>query len=168
MDPGGIVTIGRISGLFGTQGWVKLFSYTRPRVNIFAYPRWLVGRAGARREYRIDEHRAQGATLIARLEGIPDRDAAAGLLGSDIAILRARLPEAAGGSFYWMDLIGLEVHNRQGLRLGRVSRLEETGANDVLVVRGETEHLIPFVRDVYILAVDPAGQGITVDWHPDD
>ncbi len=101
------------------------------------------------------------------LEGIEDREQAATRVGCDIAVLREDLPDAEDGTYYWADLEGLRVVNRDGAELGKVAYLMETGANDVLVTAGERERLIPFVAGEVILDVDFAKGVITVDWEWD-
>ena len=107
-----------------------------------------------------------GATVVAKLAGITDRDQAAVLQGMRVAISRDAFPDAAAGEFYWADLVGLKVVNSAGVELGTVSRVFETGANDVLVVEGERERLLPFIETV-VRQVDVAGGSITVDWEAD-
>ncbi len=102
-----------------------------------------------------------------QLDGVEDRDQAAARVGCDIAVLREDLPEAEDGTYYWADLQGLQVVNRDGAELGKVEYLMETGANDVLVTAGERERLIPFVVDKVILDVDFAKGVILVDWELD-
>nr|MDJ0906951.1 ribosome maturation factor RimM [Woeseiaceae bacterium] len=105
-----------------------------------------------------------GKTVIAHLDGVDDRDAAAVLVDCDIAVDREAMPDAGDGSYYWADLEGLQVVRRDGTELGNVAYLMETGANDVLVVQGELERLIPFVVEKVILDVDLDNGVITVDW----
>lgn len=164
--PDRLATLGRIVGLFGVRGWVKIQSYTRPPETILRYRRWRVHLPSGWHEYEVEEGRVHGRLIVARLEGYTDRDQAAGLLGAEVALKVSELPPTRPGEYYWAELVGLEVVNLQGTVLGRVSRLLETGANDVLVVSGERERLIPFIRDV-IRAVDPAAGRITVDWEAD-
>jgi 16S rRNA processing protein RimM len=161
-----LTTLGKIVGLFGVRGWVKVYSYTRPPEAILQYPRWRVRHTGGWREHRLEEGRVHGKQVVARLAGYTDRNRAAELIGAEVALALSELPRTRPGEYYWAELIGLEVVDRQGVPLGRVEGLMETGANDVLVVRGERERLIPFIRDV-ILEVDLERQRISVDWDPD-
>jgi 16S rRNA processing protein RimM len=108
--------------------------------------------------------RESGRKLIAKLAGIDDRDAAAELAGAAISVRRSELPELAADEFYWADLVGLEVQNTAGDRLGTVTGLIETGANDVLVLDGSDQHLIPFARGETVLRVDLENGEIIVDW----
>lgn len=158
------VVLGRISGLFGVRGWVKVYSYTEPREAVLNYGRWLLSDRDGWQEATVAEGRRHGKSIIARLAGVVDRDQAAELIGTEIAVWRDALPETEDGEFYWSDLEGLTVTHRDGTELGKVAYLLETGANDVLVVQGETERLIPFVMDDVILGVDLANGRIEVDW----
>jgi len=159
--------LGRVSGLFGVKGWVKVFSYTRPREAILDYDRWFLKKKGEWQAASIQEGQRHGKGVIAHLQGVDDRDQAADLIGCDIAIARDSLPEADEGSYYWADLEGMRVVHRDGSELGRVAYLLETGANDVLVTAGERERLIPFIAEKVILDVDFATGIISVDWEWD-
>ena len=162
------INVGRINGLFGTRGWVKVFSHTRPRENLLTYNPWFLRTEGQWQCFQVLEARAQHGGVIARLAGVDDRDQAGVLVRRDVAIAREQLGPASADDFYWADLVGLRVINRSGEELGRVSSLLETGAHDVLQVEGTREYLIPFVRGVYVLAVDLPGGDMHVDWHLDD
>jgi 16S rRNA processing protein RimM len=161
------VVLGRISGLFGIKGWVKVYSYTEPREAVLNYRRWLVSDADGWREATVAEGQRHGKTVIARIDGYVDRDQAAELVGAEIAVPRDALPETEDDRFYWSDLEGLRVVHRDGTELGRVAYLLETGANDVMVVQGERERLIPFVMGKVIVGVDLADGRIDVDWEWD-
>jgi 16S rRNA processing protein RimM len=161
------VILGRIVGLFGVRGWIKVYSYTEPREAVLDYRDWLLDRDGDWQRVELAEGKRHGKAVIARLEGIDDRDAAAELIGSDIGVDRDALPEPEEGHYYWADLEGLAVVHRDGSELGRVACLLATGANDVLVVDGPVERLIPFVPGTVILDVDLAAGVIHVDWEWD-
>ena len=161
------VTVGRISGVFGLRGWVKVFSDTDPRDHIVQFDPWYVRIGGQWREMRIADGHAQGKGVVALLDGIDDRDAASALVGADIAVRREQLPELAQGEYYWSDLIGLNVVTVDGVELGTVDRLMETGANDVLVVKGERERLIPYLPGQVITEVDLDNGLLRVDWDPE-
>jgi 16S rRNA processing protein RimM len=161
------VILGRIVGLFGVRGWIKVYSYTEPREAVLDYRDWLLDRDGDWQRVELAEGKRHGKAVIARLEGIDDRDAAAELIGSDIGVDRDALPEPEEGHYYWADLEGLAVVHRDGTELGRVVCLLATGANDVLVVDGPVERLIPFVPGTVILDVDLAAGVIHVDWEWD-
>ena len=159
------VALGYISAVHGIKGWVKVHSWTRPMEAILNYQPWLLGKE--QKPVKIVDGRKQGKGLVALLPGCDDREAAAPLVGQEIVVGREQLPPTAEGEYYWVDLEGLEVLTTKGKRLGRVERLMETGANDVLVIRGEREHLVPFVHGQYVKRVDLEGGLIEVDWDPD-
>ena len=163
--------IGRISGVYGVRGWVKVYSETEPREGITAYDPWYVKQGGGGkdrwREVRVEQARRQAKTVIAKLAGVDDRDAAIMLTGASIAIRPDQLQPLEEGEYYWRDLIGCRVINREGIELGTVRRLMETGANDVLVVsreQGSREHLVPWTPGEAILQVDLERGRIEVDW----
>jgi len=163
------VLVGRIVGLYGVQGWLKIESWTEPRTQIFKYQPWLLEKApGEMMEIGGINGRPQGKGLICQLPGVDDRDAAAALVGLDIHVARELLPPPAKGEYYWVDLEGLEVVTTEGVSLGRVSHLFATGANDVVVVRdGTRERLVPFVQGTYVRSVDLSGGRMVVDWDPE-
>lgn len=161
------MVLGRVTGLFGVKGWVKVFSYTEPREAVLDYKRWLLGSGDGWQPANVAEGQRHGKAIIARLDGFEDRDQAAALIGKDIGVPRDELPDAGEDRYYWSDLVGLRVEHRDGRELGRVDRLLETGADDVMVVIGEQERLIPFVMDKVVLDVDLAAGVIQVDWEWD-
>jgi len=162
------IVVGRINGLHGVRGWVKVFSHTQPRENILSYATWYLKRQGAWVAIPLEDGRSHGKGIVAKLKGYDDRDAAAALMETTIAIRREQLPQAVPGEYYWADLEGLKVSNLEGVELGMVDHLLETGANDVLVVRqGKTERLIPFVQGQFVKHIDLAAGEMTVDWDPD-
>lgn len=165
---GDYLIVGRINGLYGVRGWVKVFSHTEPRDNILSYRTWYLRRGAEWRPIELAEGRLHGKGVVARLAGCDDRDKAAALIGSDIAILREQLPQAAPGEYYWSDLIGLAVCTVEGVELGLVDHLLETGSNDVLVVlQGKHERLIPFIREQVVREIDLVDKRMVVDWDPD-
>lgn len=161
------VNLGRISGLFGVRGWVKIYSYTDPRDNILHYDPWYLKIDGQWQPHKLLEGQAHGKGVVAHLEGILDRDQATRYIGTDIAVTRDSMPAAQEGEYYWMDLIGLTVITINGVELGQVDHLMETGANDVLVVKGDKERLIPYIPEQVIREIDLAASRIIVDWDPD-
>lgn len=159
------VALGYISAVHGIKGWVKVYSWTRPMESILKYQPWLLGEE--KRPVRIVDGRKQGKGLVALLPGFEDREQAIALVGQQVFVEREQLPPTGEGEYYWSDLEGLDVHTTNGQVLGQVERLMETGANDVLVIRGEREHLVPFVQGQYVKRVDLEGGLIEVDWDPD-
>ncbi len=168
---GNKLLVGKITGVYGVKGWVKLFSWTEPREGIVQYRPWYLKKPSesAWREIVLESGKRHGKTVIAKIEGIDDRNAAMLLAGQEIAIDASQLPPAGENEYYWRELIGCRVSNRQGIALGVVTGMMETGANDVLLLRGEDEaqHLIPFTPGHAVTRVDVAARHIEVDWPVD-
>jgi len=169
-----MILVGRVSGLFGVKGWVKLRSDTEPRENILSYsPLYLKHERDAGAQWqavKIKGGKRQGKTVIAQLDGCVDRDAAALLVGAQIAIKPTQLAKSAEGEYYWRDLLGLKVSTLEQVELGVITQMMETGANDVIVVRAEEdgqERLLPFVQGEVIKSIDLEQGCMTVDWDPD-
>lgn len=161
------ISVGKISGVFGVKGWVKVFSFTDPRENILTYSPWLLKKGGETKTVNVVDGQLQGKTIVAQLAGVNDRDQAAGLMGWDVFISRDQLPKAAKGEYYWSELIGLNVETIDGVQLGVVDSLLETGANDVIIVQGDRERVIPFLQGQTIIKVDLDAGRIIVDWDPE-
>lgn len=161
------MVIGRITGIYGVKGWVRVHSYTDPLDSILNYSCWQLGLPSGWAVRRLVSGRRQGKGLVAHIEGVDDREQARALIGSDIAIERSALPAVGDNEFYWVDLIGMQVVTLDGVSLGQVDYLIETGANDVLVVRGERERCLPYVRGDVIKRIDREAGIIEVDWDPE-
>lgn len=146
---------------------MKVYSHTEPREGVLDYQPWLVEKDGETCALAVVDGRVHGKGVVARLEGIDTRDAAAKVVGATIRIRRAQLAPLGADEFYHADLAGLDVVTQDGCKLGQVDHLFETGANAVMVVRGERERLIPFTPGVAVLAVDVDARRITVDWDPE-
>jgi 16S rRNA processing protein RimM len=166
-DPERRIVVGRIAGVYGVRGWVKLRSFTEPPEGLLAFGSVQLGAADEWRPGRLVEGKPHGRGLIGRFDGCEDRDGAALLVGSEIAVARSQLAPVGPDEVYWADLIGLVVENEAGETLGRVERLIETGAHDVLVVRGERERLIPFVRGEIVKNIDLQDGRLLVAWEAD-
>lgn len=157
------VVLGRVVGVYGVRGWVRVYSETDPLDNILDYSPWLVN--GTVR--RVAEGRRHGKGLVVRLVGCVDRDQSAALVGQAISVYRDQLPPPRPDEVYWADLEGLSVETIEGVPIGRVSHLFSTGANDVLVVCGDRERLLPFVWGNVVKDVDLEAKRISVDWDPE-
>lgn len=167
-SPRKTILLGRFVGAFGIRGQVKLESWTEPRDSIFRYQPWILRTPdGAERELAGVRGKASGKHLVADVPDVHDRDAADALRGIEIFVPRDALPPPRPGEFYWVDLEGMRVTNAEGVDFGTVSHLFSTGANDVLVVRGDRERLIPFVEPDFVREVDFDRQHILVDWDPE-
>ena len=161
------VTLGKVSGLYGVRGWIKVYSWTQPRAGILEFHSWRIKRNDLPRVYEVDTGRSHGKGIVAKLRACDDREAARGLIGSLIQVRRTDLPGLESGEFYWADLLGLKVETLLGVELGVVDSLLETGANDVLVVKGDRERLVPFLEGQVVHEVSLDERRIRVDWDPD-
>lgn len=164
-----MVRLGYISGVFGVKGWLKVYSDTEPRENILNYTPWYLYIDGQWQARKVLAGRPHSKGIVVQLEGCDDRDRAATLVKTQIAITRDQLPEPAAGEYYWQDLKGLQVVTLDEVNLGKVTNLMETGANDVLVVKAEDgrERLIPFIREDVVTHIDLETGTMTVDWDPE-
>ncbi|HEB56228.1 MAG TPA: ribosome maturation factor RimM [Gammaproteobacteria bacterium] len=165
-----MILLGRVSGLFGIKGWVKLRSDTGPQENILSYSPLYLECEGQWQPVEVKDGKKQGKAIIARLGECADRDAAALLVGARIAIKREQLPDTDEGEYYWSDLIGLKVSTLEQVKLGVIAEVMETGANDVIVVRaedGKQERLLPFIQGDVIKEIDLEQGRMTVDWDPE-
>lgn len=167
------VLVGRIVGLYGIKGWLKLESYTYPKENIGLYRPWYLG--WANREQRLaciepDIVKVYAKGLIVKFAAVDDRDVARGYLQTNIFIRREQLPELVEGEYYWHDLQNLRVLNRFDVEVGKVAYLIETGSNDVLAVRQPSgkEILIPYIKGDVVTEVDLKNGVIRVDWDVDN
>ncbi len=167
LNPAEMILLGSITATFGIKGWVKVFSHTEDRAGIAKYDPWHIKLRGEWRTIRALEARPQGKGVVARLEGVDDCNAAEAYIGAEIYIPRDKLPAAQAGEVYWIDLEGLRVVNLEGGELGIVDYLFDCGANDVLVVKGDRERLIPYIKDQVIIKVDLETGVLTVDWDKD-
>ena len=170
-----IVKLGKITSAFGVKGWVKIFSYSEPRLNILNYSSWLLKQDGQWRTVKVLNGRQQGKTIAAQLEGVSDRNLAEALSGVTIGVYESQLPELQDDEFYWRDLEGMSVINQEGVQFGTVTHLIETGSNDVLVIKetseqatgkNRKERMVPFIPDV-IVHVNAKERQITVEWDAD-
>lgn len=184
--PADAVELGRVQDAWGIKGWVRIQPHSADTDALFASQDWYLQPPEARfaRGFsafkgcvavRVAELKAHADGLVARLEGVDDRNLAESLKGCRISLPRSAFPEPEEGEYYWVDLIGLRVVNREGEDLGVVRDLVSTGPTSVLVleyletVDGEeraAERMIPFVA-AYIDDVDRAAGRITADWQKD-
>jgi len=167
------IIVGKIGAPYGVKGWVKINSFTQVTADIFGYSPWqLNGNGLNNQEIQIDEWRAQGKGLVAKLVGVDSRDDAEHVKNAEISVPTSVLPELEN-DFYWKDLIGMQVVTDKGYDLGVIKDMFETGANDVMLVKaktndafGQKERLLPFLHDQVVLNVDKQAKSITVDWDP--
>ncbi len=161
-----MVVMGRIIAPFGIRGWLKIKTFTEAPDALVDFPVWWLNTADGWREHKLAEWEMHSKGLVALLENVADRTAAEMLKGIEVGVPRELLPDTRGKTFYWADLVGLEVVNKQNESLGKIDSLLETGANDVLVVKGNVERLIPYVDEI-IIDIDLDAKRVTVDWQLD-
>nr|WP_297459618.1 ribosome maturation factor RimM [uncultured Halomonas sp.] len=166
------VVLGKLTSPHGVKGWFKVYSYTSPMEGILDYAEWVVRQRGESTAHRLIQGRRQGKGLVASLQGVDSREQAEQLAGAEILLPKQALPALGTGEYYWYQLEGLRVLTLEGIDLGHVNYLFETGANDVLVVRADErsiddrERLLPFLPDEVIRDTDLAAGTLTVDWDP--
>lgn len=161
------VVIAKIVGAFGVQGWVKVRSFTEPAENALNYQPWYLRRNDRWTRVELIDARVGDKLILAQLAGFVVREEVLEWSGAEIVVERSLLPEPEADEYYWTDLIGLRVVTVDGVDFGLVDQVLETGANDVLVVRGERERLVPFISGQVVKDVDLAAGQLTVDWDPD-
>lgn len=158
--------MGRVSGAYGVRGWLRVRSDCEPAEQLLGYSPWQLKTAEGWRSHVLEGGKSHGAGLVVKLAEVDDREDARALAGADIAVDRSQLPALEEGEHYWSDLIGLAVVTVNGEALGRVTGLLATGANDVLVVAGDRERLVPFIDGQVVVEVDCRAGRIEVDWDP--
>ena len=162
-----VVVMARVAGAFGIKGWLKLHTFTESPDSLDAYASWLLKSDKGWQEFELEDFAVNVKGVVAKLKGCDDRSAAEKLIKCDIGIPRDALEDAGEGEVFWFDLIGCDVVNIAGEKLGTIETLLETGANDVLVVKmGTEEILIPYLDDV-VLKVDRETKLVTVNWNQD-
>jgi 16S rRNA processing protein RimM len=161
------VTVGRFGRPHGIKGFVKVHSFTDPPDNILSYAQWYAFLGKVWQPVQLITVKAQNNGIIALVEGYADRELVTRLTNVDIGIKEECLAELAPGEFYWHELVGMRVINQQGEPFGEVIDVMPTGANDVLVVKGEKKHLIPYLPGQVIIDINKSQQQIIVDWDMD-
>ena len=167
------VVLGQFGKIHGLKGWLKLNSFTSPLENILDYPRLLAVVDQNRKTLKIDQFRRQPKGLLVHVDGYDDPESARQLTGVELWVMTDAMPELTDGEFYWHQLLGMKVVNQQAELFGQVTKLMETGANDVLVITptedslDDRERLVPYLVDTVIVAVDLDGKTITVNWGAD-
>jgi 16S rRNA processing protein RimM len=176
--PADAIEVGRIADAWGIKGWFKVLPHSASPEALFSSKRWFLqpSERGAKTFtgtvlLKIIEAKEHSDSVVATAQEVPDRNTAELLKGARIFVSRASFPTPATDEYYWVDLIGLDVVNREGVALGAVRELLHTGPQTVLVLAYEEdgkaqERMIPFVS-AYIDTVDLAGRRITADWQPD-
>jgi 16S rRNA processing protein RimM len=160
--PPELIELGRIAGSFGVRGWIKVAPQAGVAQALVAAQEWWLGDEAR----RVEQARLHSATVIAKLAGVETREQALGLKGRRVSVPREALPEAGEGHYYLADLLGLEVVNARGARLGVVRQWLTNGAQDVMEVAGDQTRLLPWVPAV-VKNVDLDAKRIEVEWEAD-
>ena len=161
-----LIQIGRIGVPYGIRGWVKVHSYTQSQEDILHYQPWQIRVKHQWQEIKISEGRLHGKGVVVKLPGVKNPEEARLYANASVAIPREQLPELLNDEYYWTDLEGLTVINENGITLGVVHYCMETGSNDVLVVKGEQFHAIPYLPGEVINQIDLKNKTIQVNWDP--
>lgn len=156
--------VGKITGAYGVRGWIKIFPLTEERKTVLNFPDWFLEKNLQERSVRLKQGKLHGKYVVAQLEGVESREDAEALKGFKVRVDRAQFRKLEEDEYYWADLIGLIVRTGSGVELGKVISLMETGSNDVLVIKGDRERLVPFILGEVIKEVDIEGGEMVVDW----
>lgn len=158
------IIVGKIGAPYGIKGWVKITSFTEVISSICEYNPWYLMDGGAWQPITVTSSREHGKGIVAKLAGYDTPEAVRILTGKEIAVMHSQLPQLKEHEYYWYQLEGLTVINYTGETLGKVSYLMETGANDVLVVKGDKEIAIPYLLGKVITEIDLPNQLMRVHW----
>lgn len=161
------IIIGKFGAPFSVRGWIKLYSYTDPITNLLNYPLLFVEQRNSWKPLKISDGKAQGDYLVAKIDGIDDRDEVRQLTNCLVGVDREALPKLPENEYYWEDLVGLDVENLEAIPLGKITQMLATGSNDVMQVElNEKRRLIPYTSDA-VKKVDLANNKMIVDWDPE-
>lgn len=159
------IVVGKINGFHGVRGFIKVFSETRPREGILEYTRFFIKHQGEFKVLEVEVGQKHSKHVLLKFKGYDTRDSVEPLLGVELFINREDMPKLDDGSVYWVDLFGLKVINHEGVELGVVDDIFETGANDVIAVKGDKgEVLIPFSLEYIVMEINLEEGFIQVDW----
>ena len=158
------VVMGKVVGSHGIKGWLKIQPFTEDIKTLGKFSSWFLSKnEGEWKEFKIESSLIQGRTMLSKIEDVNDRNEADRFKGFLIGINKVDLPVLEKGKYYWSDLISLEVINQVGFNFGVIDSIMETGSNDVLVIKGEKETLIPYLDNV-VLKIDLEKKNVLVDW----
>lgn len=156
--------VGKIGSTYGIKGWVKVFSFTEEITAILDFEPWYLETTTGWTKIQLEGSRPHGKAIVVKVKGINTPEEARLLTGKKIAVTRSQLPTLTNNEYYWRDLEGLSVIDQHGTILGKVSYLIATGANDVLVIKGEKEHAIPYLFGKVIISIDLDKREMHVNW----
>lgn len=164
----GYIIVGKIGAPYGVKGWLKIFSISHRPENLMKYQQWYIKSSKDQwSKLEIAEKKRHDKHLIISIAGINDVDSATAYTNKEIAIKLEQLPKLNKNEYYWADLEGLTVVTKEGIKLGTIDFLMETGSNDVIVVVGKKRRLIPFIREQVVLEIDLDKKIMVVNWDPE-
>lgn len=159
--------LGKIVGAYGVRGWVKIKSYTDPPENLLGYEQLLIGRTGHPPDrwtsVKLEDGRMTAKGVLGKVKGIDTPEEARARIGVELGVWRSQMPPPPPGQYYWADLEGLTAQSPSGERLGTVDHFRSTPAGTMIVIRGERELWVPFVKE-RVVQVDLASGRIVLDW----
>ncbi len=158
------IIVGKIGAPYGVKGWLKITSFTETIGDILNYGPWLLQENQEWKPIEVSDGRLHGKGIVVKIAGFDTPEHARLLTGKTIAVDRSQLPILDKQEYYWSDLEGLTVINQNGEVLGKIIYLIETGSNDVLVVKGEKEHAIPYLPDEVVKSIDLTEKVMHVSW----
>ena len=161
------ISVGKVGAPHGLDGAVKVVSFTEHPEDIFDYDPWHINKNGQYIEISLEGEAVHGKYLVAQFVGSEDRDSAQQWTNCEIAVKRSQMPELPDGEYYWSDLEGMTVKTVEGLILGTIEEVMETGANPVLVIQGEKRRLVPYLPEKVVKEVNLATNYVIVDWDSD-
>jgi 16S rRNA processing protein RimM len=161
------IVIARFGRPHGLKGLVSINSFTDPRDNVLTYLPWHVRMNNGWNPINVLHVESTHKAILAKVEGYEEREEVAALTNLEIGITSEQLPPLSNGEYYWFQLQGLTVINKEQQVLGTITEIIPTGSNDVLVVDGEKRHLIPYLMDLYVQKIDMDKGMIEVDWDAD-
>lgn len=161
------VVIGRVGRTYGVKGWLKIQSFTSPQTNIFDYQPWYYKQKGTWFSFECDNHEINANSLLIHVKDYDSPEKAQQLTGIEIAVKRSQLPDLPKGEYYWDDLIGLDVYNKDQVLLGKVVNIISNAAHPLLEIKGDKQHLIPLLFDKFIVEVDLSKSKMIADWDPE-
>lgn len=163
-----MVVLGRVGAPYGVRGWLRLHpANTDQPEGLLEYPVLRLSKGERQERLVVEDGRPHGKGMVVKFSGIGSRESAAHWSGALVGVFRQELPSLASGEYYWHDLIGLDVLDEQGVALGSVVNLQQTGAHDLLVVKADREILVPYVPGTVVKQVDLKAGHIVVCWDPD-
>lgn len=166
-SPPNWVVLARFGRPHGVHGFVRVHSFTDPQDQLLSYTNWHVFLRGTWQPIKVSSIKVHNNSIVAQIEGYPDREGVAHLTNAEIAVKKEQLAELKPGEYYWHQLMGMNVVNTKNESLGTLVEIMPTGTHDVLVVRGKKKYLIPYLPQRYVMEVNEALGLIIVDWDVD-